>query len=81
MVFFRKEIFNAKNINCYILLSRLSLQTAANSVYHPSQSAPQVIGIYKNIILDPASTAPVYFQVLFDQEYSTACIEKITCSR
>jgi hypothetical protein len=55
------------------------LQTFGTSFYYPSQSAPQVIGIYQNIKIDPASTGLLDFKVMFDQEYSTACIEKITC--
>lgn len=41
----------------------------------------QVVGIYKDLRLDPLQTEAVEFVVNFDPQYATACVEKITCSR
>ena len=41
----------------------------------------QVVGIYKDLRLDPLQTEPVEFIVNFDPQYATACIEKIVCVR
>ena len=41
----------------------------------------QVVGIYKDLKLDPQQTEAVEFIVNFDPQYATACIEKIVCSR
>ena len=41
--------------------------------------APQVVGIYEEINLDPASTRTFAFNVSFDADYSTVCIADIAC--
>ncbi len=43
--------------------------------------APQVIGVYDQLELDPVSAKDVAFNVSFDPDLSTACIEDIECSR
>ena len=48
--------------------------------YHATL-APQVVGIYKYLKLDPLQTRAIDFVVNFDPQYATACIEKIVCSR
>ena len=41
--------------------------------------APQVVGIYQEINLDPVSTRTFAFNVSFDADYSTVCIADIAC--
>ena len=41
--------------------------------------APQVVGIYQEINLDPVSTRAFAFNVTFDADYSTVCIADIAC--
>ncbi len=43
--------------------------------------APQVIGAYELLELDPVSTTNVSFTVAFPTDYSTACIEAMECTR
>ena len=41
----------------------------------------QVVGIYKDLKLDPQQTEAIEFVVNFDPQYATACVEKIACFR
>ncbi len=41
--------------------------------------APQVVGVYEELGLDPVSTKDLEFEVEFDGDYSTACIEDMEC--
>ena len=50
------------------------------AMYNRTFSA-QVVGIYKDLKLDPQQTEAIDFVVNFDPQYATACIEKIACIR
>ena len=43
--------------------------------------APQVIGVYEEMGLDPDSSRAIFFNIDYDADYSTACIESIECDK
>ena len=51
------------------------------SGYETKTVSEQVYAIYEHIALDPVTTRSVVFEVTFDSDYSTICIEEAECSR